>query len=333
MAPASRITARGIAATALAAVAVTLVPAGAGADVSGRLDTQRAREERLQGQVNTFSTLVNRLDGDISAMRGEEQKLQSVLDVRQAALDRTQRTLRAERRRLALLKARLATAQRLLSARLVEIYKSGRPDIVTVILTSDGFSQLLERGEFIRRISEQDQRIVLGVRRARAQVAVVAARLAVLEVRQRKQAEVIRAQRDKVAENRAVLDRKRAGVASARAGAAASLHATAARRRALEKQLAKLQQTQPDAGSLPLGSTQWAIPAWVVQCESGGRNTGPNFVGASGYYQIIPSTWQGAGGQGPAAYLAPKSEQDRIASILWNHGLGAVNWDCYTGRR
>lgn len=324
---------RGLVLASLAATALAAQAVPAGADLTGRLDTQRARESRLQGQVNTFSTLVNRLDGDISAMRAEEGKLQGVLDVRQAALDRTQRELRAERARLARLKARLAVAQRLLAARLVEIYKAGRPDIVTAILTADGFSQILERGEFIKRISEQDQRIVFGVRRARAQVAVVAARLAVLEARQRKQAGIIRVQRDRVAENRSVLDRKRAGVAAARAGAAASLHATAARRRALEKQLEKLQQTQPDAGALPLGSTQWAIPAWVVQCESGGRNTGPNFVGASGYYQIIPSTWRGAGGHGPAAYLAPKSEQDRVASILWNHGLGAVNWDCYTGRR
>jgi peptidoglycan hydrolase CwlO-like protein len=322
---------RGLVAALCAATALAAQVSSAGAGLTGRLDAQRAREERLQGQVNTFSTIVNRLDGDISAMRADESRLQSVLDVRQAALDKTQRQLRLERARLARLKARLAVAQRLLASRLVEIYKSGRPDIVTVILTSDGFSQLLERGEFIKRISEQDRRVVIGVRRARAQVAALAARLAVLEARQRKQAEIVRVQRDRIAENRAVLDRKRAGVAAARAGAAASLHATAARRRALEKKLEKLQGTAP--GTLPLGSTEWAIPAWVVQCESGGTNHPPNSAGASGYYQIIPSTWAGAGGHGPAAYLAPKAEQDRIARQLWNNGLGASNWDCYTGRR
>jgi hypothetical protein len=65
-----------------------------------------------------------------------------------------------------------------------------------------------------------------------------------------------------------------------------------------------------------------------VLCESGGQNLTPNSAGASGYYQILPSTWSGAGGTGPAAYLAPKSEQDRIASILWNNGAGASNWVC-----
>ena len=65
-----------------------------------------------------------------------------------------------------------------------------------------------------------------------------------------------------------------------------------------------------------------------MRCESGGRNHGPNGAGASGYYQIIPSTWKGFGGRGPAAYLAPKSEQDRIAAAIYRGGAGAHNWVC-----
>jgi septal ring factor EnvC (AmiA/AmiB activator) len=72
----------------------------------------------------------------------------------------------------------------------------------------------------------------------------------------------------------------------------------------------------------------WAIPYAVVLCESGGQNLPPNGAGASGYYQIEAATWKGAGGSGPAAYLAPKSEQDAIASKLWNGGKGASNWTC-----
>jgi hypothetical protein len=65
-----------------------------------------------------------------------------------------------------------------------------------------------------------------------------------------------------------------------------------------------------------------------VQCESGGRNTPPNSAGASGYYQIMPATWKLFGGTGPAAYLASKSEQDAVASRIWNGGAGAHNWVC-----
>ncbi|MBV9004614.1 MAG: transglycosylase family protein, partial [Solirubrobacterales bacterium] len=72
----------------------------------------------------------------------------------------------------------------------------------------------------------------------------------------------------------------------------------------------------------------WAIPYAIVLCESGGQNLPPNSAGASGYYQIIPSTWQEAGGTGPAAYLAPKSEQDAVAQKLWAGGSGASDWVC-----
>jgi septal ring factor EnvC (AmiA/AmiB activator) len=72
----------------------------------------------------------------------------------------------------------------------------------------------------------------------------------------------------------------------------------------------------------------WAIPYAIVLCESGGQNLPPNGSGASGYYQIEAATWKGAGGSGPAAYLAPKSEQDAVAAKLWNGGKGASNWTC-----
>ena len=72
----------------------------------------------------------------------------------------------------------------------------------------------------------------------------------------------------------------------------------------------------------------WAIPYAIVLCESGGQNLPPNSAGASGYYQILPSTWSSFGGTGPAAYLASKSEQDAVASRIWNGGAGASNWVC-----
>src|SRR5581483_4201619 len=60
----------------------------------------------------------------------------------------------------------------------------------------------------------------------------------------------------------------------------------------------------------------WAISCAIVLCESGGQNLTPNSAGASGYYQILPSTWKLFGGSGPAAYLASKSEQDAVASRI-----------------
>jgi hypothetical protein len=77
----------------------------------------------------------------------------------------------------------------------------------------------------------------------------------------------------------------------------------------------------------PQASGGWVIPGAIVACESGGQNLTPNSAGASGFYQIIPGTWREFGGTGPAAYLASKAEQDKVASRIWS-GAGPQAWTC-----
>lgn len=72
----------------------------------------------------------------------------------------------------------------------------------------------------------------------------------------------------------------------------------------------------------------WAIPESIVMCESGGTNQPPNSASASGYYQIIYSTWHAYGGTTEHAYLASKAEQDRVAAAIWAGGAGRSQWDC-----
>ena len=83
-------------------------------------------------------------------------------------------------------------------------------------------------------------------------------------------------------------------------------------------------------GGLSALGGPWVIPTPIVMCESGGRDLTPNSAGASGYYQIIPSTWALYGGTQytQQAYQAPKNIQDLIASRIWNGGAGWKNWDC-----
>lgn len=81
------------------------------------------------------------------------------------------------------------------------------------------------------------------------------------------------------------------------------------------------------APSLPYG--QWAIPASIVQCESTFQNLPPNSADASGYYQILGSTWAANGGAPPdEAYEHSKGEQDAVAARIWDGGAGASQWVC-----
>src|SRR5919108_3454505 len=241
------------------------------------------------------------------------------------------RRLAPIRGRLAVLAAgaRLAYSRQVLARRLVEIYEGGRPDVISVVFNSRGFADLLERAEFLKRINQQDKRIIEAVRRARDATHRVTVRLARLEARQQRIADGIEAQRNALASMAEALAAKRASLARARAARAAALRATRGSRQRLENEVSKLEAEQQGSTSTYGPGGPWAIPWAIVQCESGGQNLPPNWAGASGYYQIIPSTWRGFGGSGPAAYLASKAEQDRVAARIWNGGAGAGNWDCW----
>jgi multidrug efflux pump subunit AcrA (membrane-fusion protein) len=123
---------------------------------------------------------------------------------------------------------------------------------------------------------------------------------------------------------------RQATLASARAARAQALAGTRAGRtdaqRALDRLIAERERAARIAQQGPGGP--WAIPWPVVQCESGGQNLPPNGAGASGYYQMLPATWEGLGGSTRHAYQAPKAEQDRLAAALWAGGSGARNWVC-----
>ena len=119
-----------------------------------------------------------------------------------------------------------------------------------------------------------------------------------------------------------------AHIEAEQAAAARAAAAQAAAARATADQAAAAQAAPTPAGPTYGPSGGWAIPYAIVLCESGGQNLTPNSAGASGYYQILPSTWKLFGGTGPAAYLASKAEQDAVASRIWNGGAGASNWVC-----
>jgi len=322
-------------AAALVAVALALVgPALSGAqsegDLRNRADQARAREQGLAGDVARLGRLVAKLDNDIAVIERRRAEVQAQLDADRAKLATLREELRAERRRVVRLRARLREARQILSARLVELYQTPQPDLVTVIMRARGFADLLEQSTYVKAVGHQDQRIIDIVKAARVDAAQAVKRLARDEARQEDITAAIEARRNALVGISASLQGRRAAVAQARAARAALLAATRAQRRNLEKRIASLEAARARAAMVPGPGGPWAIPWPVVQCESGGQNLPPNYASASGYYQILASTWKLFGGSGPAAWKASKAEQDRVAAKIWNGGAGAHNWVCYS---
>src|ERR687893_490152 len=120
------------------------------------------------------------------------------------------------RLRLARLRKRLAEARTALAGRLVELYKADQPDLVTVVLESDGFADLLERTEFMERVSKQDARIIDIVVRAKADAIATAKRLDRLEKRAERIAEQIEDEVNQVVEGKGQLVDRQTRYADAR---------------------------------------------------------------------------------------------------------------------
>jgi hypothetical protein len=200
--------------------------------------------------------------------------------------------------------------------------------VLTVVLESDGFANLLETVDFLRRIQRNDEQVLGAVRHGRKDAVVQRRVLTRLAIERRKAADVVRRRDAALTAMADGLGRRQAALAQARAARVAALRGSRRSRRRAERALRRLLAERNRAIAQVGPGGPWAIPWIIVQCESGGQNVPPNWAGASGYYQFIPSTWRRLGGSTPHAYLASKSEQDRLAARLWDGGRGAANWDC-----
>jgi septal ring factor EnvC (AmiA/AmiB activator) len=329
---------------AVSVLALAALPVASSADPSlgqlnQQLSQQQDRQQHLQDSLKTLSGLISGLETQISLVRSREEAVQAELDADRAKLAQTQVDLARERRLVALLKRRLAWARRLLSQQLVSHYESDTPDLVSVVLDSGGFRDLLERITYLRDAEHQQQQIISMTRTAKQQADSATQRLAKLEQTQRQLTADAELRRRALAGMDSLLQNKESALQQAQAAQRDALGASRAKASQLQSEISKIQAQQAaeaqqtSSGSASAGpalgpSGGWAIPYAIVLCESGGQNLPPNSAGASGYYQIIPSTWAMYGGTGPAAYLASKAEQDAVASRIWAGGSGIGNWDC-----
>jgi hypothetical protein len=325
----------------IAAAAVVVIAAGAAlpfpsgaAPSAGQLragvSQQRSREHALSASVAGLSQLIASLQGQIALVQSRESAVRSQLAADRATLAGVEVSLGTQRRLAAALAKRLAHARVVLARELVGGYEADAPDLLTVVLSAHGFSDLLERLDFLRQANRAQQRVITTTRADKVAARRAALRLGVLEAHDRRVTAGVSAQVSALSAMDGLLQTKRSDLARARSIQVAALRQTHARRRQLEGALTAMLRQQASATFPSSGAVSgpWAIPTPIVMCESGGQNLPPNAAGASGYYQIIPATWKGAGGNGPAAYLASKAEQDRVAAALWNGGSGASNWVC-----
>ena len=305
-----------------------------------QLNGAKQREQTLSGSVAALNSRVSSLGTEISLVQSREAAARERLVTYEQKLAATRDALARERRHLAHLRKVLDRAQSALKDELVSQYEQPQQSLVSLLVDSSGVQQLRERtavplacqaaGAVDHHGDPHGSRRCAGGR-GTADRAPTRRRPGRRRGRDADQ----RARRHERAAELASRTRS----AHEREAQTAALAVSRERGAQLQSTISTIQKQEAaaeaaartvtyDAGGGLGPSGGWAIPYPIVLCESGGQNLPPNSAGASGYYQIVPATWKDFGGSGPAAYLAPKSEQDAVATRIWNNGAGASNWTC-----
>jgi septal ring factor EnvC (AmiA/AmiB activator) len=310
--------------------------------LNSALSQQQARAANLSASVTNLNNLIGSLSSQIGVVQQREAAVQAELVQDRAQLAQVSDSLARQRRLLRLLVARLARARAILARQLVSGYEGDKPDLVSVVLEAHGFPDLLDRIEYLRSAVHAQNDTVAFTQSAREQADGAARRLAALESTDRAVTASAATRVQALAGMNSLMQSRQAALQTARSAQAAALAASRQRGQVLQAQISQVQAQQAAAQRAAASSPNlptpaafgnsagggWVIPSSIVACESGGQNLTPNGAGASGYYQIVPGTWKQYGGTGPAAYLAPKSVQDAVASRIWGGGSGASSWTC-----
>ena len=241
-------------------------------DKQRQVDRKKGAERVLTSDIAGYTARIDTLQSKITTLQRRQVAIQTDLDAKRAELVKVQTALREERARLTRLKARLIETRTALADRLVELYKADDPDLITLILDSEDLSDLMERGEFLRRISEADRNIVAAVKTAKADAKATSERLAVLERRKQEVAAAIMRRRDEVVEVKDELEGTRQGYARTRDRKRTVLRSVREERMHIEGDLDELRAAQAKIearlAGIAAGNTA-GLPAGPIRQGSG----------------------------------------------------------------
>ena len=316
----------------IACAAVILTALGVGLAVASpslqdRINSARSNAGQLSDQVAAQTARIAALTEQAHRAGAQAMVVNAQVQEAEARSRQLAVQLDAAQRRLDELRAKYAAAVNRLDERLVAIYESDTPDNLTVLLNSDGFDDLSTRADYLKALHDADTRAANQVATLRDRVAAEVQRVAELKQSVDAQAAQLRQARANLVASEAAANRAADAVAQARAKTEASLSNANGQVAQLEQELAAQERASSGSGAPAYLGGPYAIPTYIVMCESGGNYHALNASsGAGGAYQILPSTWRAYGGQG-APQDAPKAEQDRIAAEIWRDS-GPSAWSC-----
>jgi septal ring factor EnvC (AmiA/AmiB activator) len=229
---------RAVIAAIVCAIALCWVLASSSsADVSTQLDAAKSAASQLHAQIADDSAQITKTTDGLESAQARLDEVQSDLDRRVDRLKSVQNQLLSARDHLVDVENHLKVATKALAANLVAGYESQPPSLVSVVLSSHGFNQLLNQISFAGKVARQNAEVVDQTRIARSEVKAEATHLETLEQRDRALAKQVLAERNQAAALQAALKQQQITEIAARAKAHGRYATVVARVSSLQKKL------------------------------------------------------------------------------------------------
>jgi septal ring factor EnvC (AmiA/AmiB activator) len=298
--------------------------------LQGRVGQAQTEAGELASQIRSTQEQLASAQQEADAAAAREHRLSALLATGEERAARLAAAVRRTRGHLEVERARLRRARRALSDRLVAAYMSGSPDTASVILASSDLEELATRTEYFERIQSSDNALAERVKEVRDEVQHGLERVAALKARVDAYDERLASARDEIESVRSRAEASAAQLASLRSARESSLAELKSKIGQWVSEIEAAEAASRAAAEETVGrwlGGPYAIPTYIVICESGGDYGAVNpSSGAGGAYQILPSTWSLYGGGG-APEDASKEEQDQIAGEIWADS-GSSAWAC-----
>ena len=187
-------------------------------NLHAKIAAQHAQESHLSSQISSLTTQIHGLEQRVGDVSSKLAVLQSDLSLHQRRLTKLNELFHLQTVRFHTLQREYTLAVQRLDMRLVNIYKTGEPTAVDVVLEARSFDDVVSQLDYLGAVAKQDKKVALAVRTARRQVRT--ARLETRKVRQgvAQETRVISARTQQQAILRGELLSNRNQLASARAG-------------------------------------------------------------------------------------------------------------------
>ncbi|HEU4943544.1 MAG TPA: hypothetical protein VFT10_00115 [Solirubrobacterales bacterium] len=283
-------------------------------EAQGKLSKVRQSESAVAATIAEQNAAIDSMIGEVSALRQRQAALEAELAEKQAELDRATAKLEAEKRRLARIRERLQRALDVLRERLVAIYETGSPDMLSAVLDSANWSEATARAGYLSQIQEYDNAVAGRVKALRDQAREAVERMKAIRLQLEEARDTIAAKEREAAETKAAAEARFAELKAAQAERQRTLDSLSSRSAALSDNLATISEQMAGAGT--------SVPATAPAPLTPGQSA--DFISES--QASIPSA-------APPAVQAAIEAANAIATTpyVWGRGHGSFEssgYDC-----